>query len=399
MNVRRFSRNASAAGGHRALAGLAFILAVPAYAAGFPAFEPHVMGLWGNSTGQTALADIDQDGDPDWVVGQRGEMVWFEFRGADDWVRHELGKGAKTDVGGAVLDINGDGWLDVIAGTAWYRNPRKPLKKSFKCFPVGTISCHDDVVADVNGDGRLDVIACSNDQANPRLVWYAIPENPEKAWAEYVVGEGIHGGVDPAGFGDLDGDGDLDIVRGDAWFENASGDGKQWRGHPVLIPPGGSRIGQFGLCLKSWVIDLDRDGDLDVIEAEADFEDCRVLWFENRDRGATWQPHLISPESTGQDFHSLAVADFDNDGDPDVFSGGGPLSKALHCCYIWENADGRGGLWKRHNVLTGERCHEAKAADVDGDGDVDICFKPWQGSRHIFLENRLVSKRSEAYQP
>ena len=41
-------------------------------------------------------------------------------------------------------------------------------------------------------------------------------------------------------------------------------------------------------------------------------------------------------------------------------------------------------------VLEGKRCHEAKAADVDGDGDIDICFKPWRGSLHIYLRNMLV---------
>lgn len=103
---------------------------------------------------------------------------------------------------------------------------------------------------------------------------------------------------------------------------------------------------------------------------------------------------FLSAESTRQDFHSLALADFDSDGDRDVFSGGGPLTKdTTHRSFIWENADGRGGKWIEHEILRGKRCHEAKAADVDGDGDVDICTKPWNGSEHIYLRNLLRERR------
>jgi len=41
-------------------------------------------------------------------------------------------------------------------------------------------------------------------------------------------------------------------------------------------------------------------------------------------------------------------------------------------------------------ILEGKQCHEAKAADVDGDGDIDICTKPWSGNLHIYLRNMLV---------
>jgi hypothetical protein len=135
---------------------------------------------------------------------------------------------------------------------------------------------------------------------------------------------------------------------------------------------------------------MDADGDLDIVEAEADTPDARVFWFENKGKAKDWACHLISADHTNQDFHSLAVADFDNDGDLDVFSGGGPLSKDIHRCFIWENADGRGGVWKEHLILEGKRCHEAKAADVDADGDIDICTKPWDGNLHLYLRNLLV---------
>lgn len=358
--------------------------------ADMPRFEAFQIGDVGSNMGQTSLVDIDRDGDLDWVVGQAGRMWWFEYVRADQWIQHDMGHGAKTDVGGCAFDIDGDGWVDQVSGTGWYRNTGKPRTEEFEAYSNGAISCHDNVAADIDGDGRLDVAACSNAKGQVMIAWYRIPDDPKQKWIEHRIGEGIHGGVDPRGVSDLDGDGDSDVVRGDVWFENADGKGTRWQEHPSLTPWGGSRPDRFGLAIKTWICDLDGDGDNDLVQAEADTVDGRVFWFENRRQGQEWLYHSISAEHTRQDFHSLAVADFDNDGDLDAFSGGGPLSQSTHRCFVWENIDGKGRAWKEHVVLEGKRCHEAKAADVDGDGDIDICFKPWRGSLHMYLRNMFI---------
>jgi len=367
-------------------------LSAPSLHAKMPRFEYHRIAEVGSRMGQTSLVDIDKDGDLDWVVGQSGKMWWFEYVGPDKWIRHDMGQGARTVVGGCAFDIDADGWIDQVSGTAWYRNPQNPRKETFQKFDNGAISCHDNAAADVDGDGKLDVLACGDLSGQKYTVWYKIPANPRDKWQEHRIGAGIHGGVGPNGVGDLDGDGDNDVVRGDVWFENQDGKGLKWRERKDLTPPGGNRPDKYGLALKIWVIDLDADGDLDVVEAEADCTDSRVFWFENLGKAKKWTCHLISPAHTRQDFHSLAVADFDNDGDPDVFSGGGPLSQTTHKCYIWENL-GKAKKWKEHQILVGKRCHEAKAADVDGDGDIDICSKPWNGSLHFYLRNMLVKDK------
>ena len=355
----------------------------------FPDFEFHKIGEHGNRMGQTALIDLDEDGDLDWIFGESGKLSWFEYRSPNEWIFHFLGEGSKTDVGGCPVDINRDGKTDFMVGTGWYENTGQPKETLFPYHFSSTIESHDNVAADVNGDGDLDIIANSNDAGQTYLVWYDIPENPEDQWEHIIIGEGIHGGVDPKGAGDLDNDGDIDIVRGNSWFENNTGSGFSWTEHPI-VPDGGSRPGKYGLALKVWVTDLDKDGDNDIVEAECDTSDTRVFWWENRRKGNNWKFHLISENFTGQDFHSLAVADFDNDGDEDIFSGGGPMSKDTHKWFIWENVSGNAKDWKRHQILEDFRCHEAKAADVDGDGDIDICSKPWHGNIHVYMENRLI---------
>lgn len=365
------------------------LISFPALAQ-FPQFEFHKIGEHGKNMGQTALVDLDEDGDLDWIFGQRGKLSWFEHVSANSWILHPLGEGAKTDVGGCAIDINNDGRTDFMVGSGWYENTGSPKTKPFTFHNAYTISCHDNVAVDINGDDKPDILANSNDRNNPHLVWYETAVNENKAWETFFIGKGIHGGCDPKGFGDLDGDGDNDIVRGDSWFENNTGSGFSWTEHP-LIPKGGSRSGKYGLALKSWVTDLDKDGDMDIVEAECDTLATRVFWWENIKNRKKFKFHLISENYTDQDFHSLAVMDFDNDGDEDVFSGGGPMTSGTHKWIIWENTKDA-TTWKKHVILEGYRCHEAKAADVDGDGDIDICSKPWSGNVHVYLENKLIQK-------
>ena len=353
-------------------------------------FEYHKIADFLDCMGQTSLVDVDNDNDLDWVFGRFGEMYWYEYISASEWKLHEIGKGAKTDVGGCPIDINQDGWIDFVIGDSWYENTGDPKNNSFILHRKNMISCHDNVAVDIDQDGIKDIVSLSNDPDHPVLAWYKIPKDYNGNWDYTKIGEGIHGGIAPIGIGDIDGDGDVDIVRGNAWFENCDSKGNVWKSHKVLIPPGGNRPDKYGLALRTWIIDIDNDGDLDIIEAEADTKNGRVFWFENQDKANSFLFHPISADSTGQDFHSLSIADFDGDGDMDVLSGGGPLTQGVHKLFIWECISADGLVWKEHLIITGKRIHEAVAADVDKDGDIDICTKPWAGGLHFFLENKRI---------
>lgn len=359
----------------------------------FPQFSVHTIDHIGSKMGQTALKDVDQDGDLDWIVGEanhsQSRIWWWEYQGPDVWIRHFLGKG-NTDVGGTAHDLNEDGWVDVYSGSKILINTGKPHTESFREYDVGAIASHDSELADINGDGRLDGLA-NSDKAG--LYWYEIPADPTQGWKAHLIVSAqkhlIHGGVSPKAAGDIDGDGDCDVVTGQVWYENSDGRGLEWTAHRNIAF---GEKHQYGIALKTWVIDLDGDGDLDVVQAEADHPDGRVAWFENDGHG-NWTCFIIKDKGDDQDFHTLVVADFDGDGDADVFSGGGPLSaKDSHTCYIWENTAGPNGRpttkhWIEH-IVARKPCHEAVAGDVDGDGDMDICTKPWStGNEHIYLRN------------
>jgi hypothetical protein len=131
----------------------------------------------------------------------------------------------------------------------------------------------------------------------------------------------------------------------------------------------------------------------------------KIAWLENVDgKGTGWSVHPLTagdPADRGA-YHSLAVADFDLDGDPDIFTVEmeGVPGTALPRWFIWENRDGKGADYLERVILdTGLGGHEAVVADADGDGDLDIASKLWrprpdngnEGRNHAdYLENLLI---------
>lgn len=357
----------------------------------FPAFQYLKIGETDSDLlGQSSLADIDKDNDLDFIVGSNvGTIWWFEYQGADQWKKHVLGKNVFTDKGGVAFDVDGDGWIDQVSGGTWYRNTGNPREEMFERFENGAIYAYDNIAGDLNGDGKPELLALSEQEG---LYCYQIPENPQKKWKKQMISEGINGGICPYGIADIDNDKDMDIVRSNVWFENESGDGSKWTIHRTISFV--QSTGKYANSSRIMVLDFDKDGGIDVVQAESNSPDGKIAWHANKDgKGINWFTHKID-YNTRQDLHSLCVADFDNDGDLDVFSGGGPMTADLtKRCFIWENKDGKGDEWERHEILTEMECFDAVAGDVDGDGDVDICSKPWRGKTLYFLKNMLVESR------
>ena len=116
--------------------------------------------------------------------------------------------------------------------TTLHLPPGTPRAGEFVKHSNGAIAkSHDNVAADIDGDGRLDLVVMS-DAAG--LFWYKIPDDPTRPWESHEVGPAVHGGVAPAGVGDIDGDGDNDVVRSTGWFENVDAKGGAWQWHATI---------------------------------------------------------------------------------------------------------------------------------------------------------------------
>lgn len=352
----------------------------------FPEFTYYLIGNTGEMhLGQSSVLDIDNDGDLDLIVGASGSTIWwFEYKAPDKWIQHVLGENALTDKGGTVFDVDGDDLPDQVSGGTWYRNTGGK-SDNWERFENGAIFAYDNIHADFNKDGRDELVSVSQQDG---LFVYEIGSKSEKKWKKMMIDEGVPGGISPHGIGDMDNDGDIDIVRSDVWYENVSGDGSKWEVHRTIGFVHSQ--GAFARSARVFVVDMDNDGDMDVIQAESNNEDGRIAWHENKDgKGINWYMHPVASELK-QDMHSLCVADFDNDGDLDIFSGGGPMTSELYKrCFIWENLEGEGEQWEKHEILFKKECTDAVAADIDGDGDIDICGKTWKDDEVYYLMNTL----------
>ncbi len=379
---------------------------------------------WGTS-GFT-LADFDGDGDMDITISRRevsnGKVYWYENNNGA-WSRHNLGISDEDQLGAAVSDINSDGYPDLVVARYWFENPKVlnhfPDSAWIRRSYTGSLSNenHDIGAYDFDLDGKEEILCYSQTEGEGTLRLYKT-DNPEN-WSYHDVSDkvnstvsdipgnnGIHGGFAPRGIGDLNGDKFPDIVMPAGWYRNP---GKHtdgvWEYQPWPFPKG-IVPNLYGISGRSWVADIDSDGDQDVIFVDCDVENSKGYLFINERNGSHFiRLNLPSPgEQTGS-FHSLAVADFDLDGDLDIFTGEQEdPDKGMKPAYLQE----RGFFWENTGssrkpsfvvriIHTGNPgWHDVQIGDVDGDGDTDIVSKVWnKDGKHYhadYWENLTIRK-------
>ncbi len=353
------------------------------------------------------LADVDNDGDLDVTVSRReiaGGMVYWYENSPGSWKRHEIGISDEEQLGAVSADINDDGHPDLVVARYWFENPgildQNPDSLWTRHeYPGGLPSENHDIIAfDFNRDRKKEILCYSQKAGNGTLRVYHI--EPAGKWKHYDIStdvnntvsqvqntNGVHGGFAPSGAGDLNGDRYADISMPGGWYKNP---GKRndtaWQFIPWPFAIGNSP-NLYGVSIRSWVADLDKDRDNDIVFTDCDNQNSRAYWIENINRGMQFMLHpLPTPGDPTGSLHSLAVADFDGDGDMDIFSGEqedpdrGMKPEGLNeRGFFWENTGTR--RYPRFEVRiihTGNPgWHDVQIGDMDQDGDPDIVSKVW----------------------
>lgn len=220
----------------------------------------------GSQTQGFVLGDFNGDQSLDlFLFGERRDQVWFNTgEGAFEDSGQRLPAG--LDAAAAVGDLDGDGDLDLLSG-GWNGAPQVWLNDGQGIFTGSTVDfaktdlhVHGLAVGDLDGDGDLDAfLTIAN--GGPHQVW------TNKGDGTFILTQELPAelGHDVA-LGDLDGDGDLDAVT--AHGTQSGGKVRLW------VNQGGALFADSGLALGAGFTagvalgDLDRDGDLDIISAQ-----------------------------------------------------------------------------------------------------------------------------------
>jgi hypothetical protein len=355
----------------------------------FPAFKVHVLNA-DSRFEAGAIVDLNNDGKPDVFSGG----LWYE---APDWTRHRVREvteqdGYYLDFGTVVADVDGDGRQDIVNGSwhgqdvFWLRNKGKG---DFEVIPIDRPGNLETVIGfDISGDGRVDILP----NTVGSMQWYQSKPDAGSPWGVRWVRHDLpketagHG----VGVGDLNGDGRVDIVTPKGWLEQPPLGQAEWTWHPDF------NLGSTSVPII--VHDVDSDGDADLVWGNG--HGYGIYWLEQqvRDGKSAWVKHLI--DRTWSQPHFWLLADLDLDGRPELVTGkryyahNGNDPGADHplCIYAYQY-DLADKAWVREPVHEGGRVGFGiftTAADMDGDGDIDL-LAPGKSGLYL-LENLLRSR-------
>lgn len=306
-------------------------------------------------------------------------------------------------------DVDGDGTVDLLIGPLepQYPHPRLYLNDGSGRF-VNVSATHMPslhyafgprvFLVDVDGDSDLDMLGANYQPGgrNPLLLYvndgtgHFTDEShlrmaPPFNWIEHWT----------AGIGDVDGDGDIDMVTSGGYnrYTLFLNDG---RGHFSF---GLNRIPQISLDRTSYnpiqLVDADRDGDLDLFAA-GDYG-LGMVYYQNDGTGTFTDVSTshLDPVIHAVGILAVAVADFDGDSDPDIIASTNPRWPSY---YVLLN-DGLGmfsfGGTQRMlaNAGYGGTGWSMQPLDIDADGDLDVLStrppSSWElgGNHFVYLND------------
>lgn len=278
-----------------------------------------------------SVLDVNGDGKLDLAAGRN----WYE---SPDWKKHEnFRDGAETngpetdDNSEFAMDVNRDGRTDIVSsgwmrmkGAFWYENPGADGLKAgakWKARRIHSALNMEGVIhGDINGDGHDDIL-CNHWAPVPGQGMTWLESIDREPWlVEHVIGtEGEYHGN---GLGDINGDKRVDIVTPAGWYEAPADRTKgKWVFHADYqvhrIDKPDQRIAASHPML---VCDVNGDNLNDIIVGAS--HEYGLAWLEQKrdpDGKRKFITHWIERDF-GQ-FHTMALGDLNGDGKPDLVSG------------------------------------------------------------------------------
>jgi hypothetical protein len=269
----------------------------------------------------------------------------------------------------SILDVDGDGDLDISCGRNWYENPHWTKHVHFRDGAETNGPETDDnseFAMDVNFDGKPDVVS-SGWMFMKGAFWYENPGDKEAVWTSTRVHQALN--MEGVIHGDIDGDGDDDILCNH--WSLVKGQGMTWLEHIDRAPWFVERtIGTEGDVHGNGLGDINMDGRMDIVTPNG--------WYEQPTnvRASSWPFHAdykFTPAKHrgGGASHPILVHDVDEDGLNDILIGS---SHAYGLAWLQQRqALGGKRTFKTHWVETEySQVHTLALGDLNGDGKADL---------------------------
>jgi len=253
--------------------------------------------------------------------------------------------------------------------------PLTTAQVDFIEYPItSTYNSWSAMAGDMDGDGDIDIVGSA--RFGSRVAWW---ENDGGLnFTEHLISSsaalamGIY-------LTDLDSDGDTDVVAthqdGDevAWYEN---DGQGTFTGRIVSP----------LLSPSYVYatDVDSDGDTDVLAAACEDNSNRIAWYEN-DGNQHFTEHIVKED--WDHANSIYAADVDSDGDVDILGTASFRTGAGNGEVAWFENDGSEQFTEHTISANWARPNNVYASDIDLDGDVDVLATVCIVDQLVWFEN------------
>jgi hypothetical protein len=342
-----------------------------------------------------AVGDFNRDGKTDIAAGD----VWYA---APDWkmnlIREKAPEFDPKNYSNSFCnftdDLNHDGWVDLIvvdfpgAPTRWFENPQNKESpwKAHVCVDV--TNNESPQYLDLDGDGKRELLfATSPDpkQADSPARYIAVARpvasHPDAPWTIQKISAAAAPGTNRfshgIGAGDISGDGKLDILVRQGWWEApaAPSAGAEWKFHAAPLGED---------CAQMYVYDFDGDKDADVLSTAA--HRLGIWWHERTDDG--WRTNKISDACSQT--HALEFKDINEDGLPDFITGKrwwahgpkGDVDPDSPPVLLWFELTRQDGkpVWKEHEIDHNSGVGtQFEVADVNGDKLLDVVIANKRG--------------------